>query len=127
MLPPEILARARYLHERIRDLSKSVIEAGTSGVPSESASHLSAIALATEEARQPSTGSDQTGDRSPAVVGEADFLFWKKQLSGGGYDRFTERLHSLGISEQDAVFLSQESSFPDEQPGSSAAVWIDRD
>jgi type 2 lantibiotic biosynthesis protein LanM len=110
MLTPEILARAQYLHERIRDLSKSVIEPRASGAQTEPAS------------------SGLAGSRrSPAAAGEADFLFWKKQLSGTGYDRFTERLHSLGISEQDAVFLSQESSFPDEQPGISAAVGLDRD
>jgi len=117
MLPPEILARAQYLHERIRDLSKSVIEPGAPGVRTEPAS----------QARQRSTSSDQVGDRSPAAAGEADFLFWKKQLSGTGYDRFAERLHSLGISEQVAVFLSQGSSFPDEQPGSSATIGLDRD
>ena len=110
MLPPEILARARYLHERIRDLSKSVIEPRASGAQTE-----------------PTSSGLAGSRRSPAAAGEADFLFWKKQLSGTGYDRFTERLHSLGISEQDAVFLSQESSFPDEQPGSSAAVGLDRD
>src|ERR1700751_1331839 len=110
MLPPEILARAQYLHERIRELSKSVVEPGASEVQTEPAS------------------SGLAGSRhSPATAGEADFLFWKKQLSGTGYDRFAERLHSLGISEQDAVFLSQKSSFPAEQPGNSAAIGLDRD
>src|ERR1700747_247207 len=117
MLPPDILAPAQYPHERIRDLSKSVIEPGAPGVQTEPAS----------QARQRSTSSDQVGDRSPAAAGEAGFFFWKKQLSGTGYDRFAERLHSLGISEQDAVFLSQGSSFPDEQPGSSATIGLDRD
>ncbi|MBV8485563.1 MAG: type 2 lantipeptide synthetase LanM [Verrucomicrobia bacterium] len=130
MLPSELLARARYLHERLRDLSKSVIAPGASDAPTESASHLSSEALAKGEARQRSTDPDRSpaleADLSRRSEAEADFLFWKKQLSGTGYDRFAERLRSLGISEQDAVFLSQESSFR-EQPGSSAAMGLDRD
>jgi class II lanthipeptide synthase len=110
MLTPEILARARYLHERLRYLSKSANEPQASGVPTESV----------PQARQRSI----IGDLGPAS--EADFLFWKKQLSGTGYDRFAERLDSLGISEQDAVFLSQESSSPDAQPSGSEAAGLNQ-
>jgi len=118
MLPPEISARARYLHERLQALPKSKIELGGPEAPTESAS----------QARQRSTGPD----RSPAAAGEpdssrrlvrhssgtgyeggsaaaADLLFWKKQFSSGGYDRFAERLNSLEISEQQAALLTQDS------------------
>jgi type 2 lantibiotic biosynthesis protein LanM len=105
MLTPEILARARYLRERLQELAaRPEKPESTSGAPTESAS----------QARQRSTG-------------EADLLFWRRQLSGSGYDRFAERLDSLGISEQDAVFLSQESSFRGEQPVTLEAEGLDRE
>jgi type 2 lantibiotic biosynthesis protein LanM len=128
MLTPEILARARYLHERIRELSKSAVEPVASRASTDSASSGLAGSRHSEaatEARERSTGPKRVGGRSPES--EADFLFWKKQLSGSGYDRFAERLASLGISEEDALFLSQTSSFPDEQPVIQAGAGLDRD
>src|ERR1700755_1140414 len=127
MLTPEILARARYLHERIRELSKSAVEPVASRASTDSASSGLAGSRHSEaatEASERSTGPKRVGGRSPES--EADFLFWKKQLSGSGYDRFAERLASLGISEEDALFLSQTSSFPDEQPV-QAGAGLDRD
>src|SRR6202007_1492499 len=116
MLTPEILARARYLHERIRELSKSAVEPVASPASTHSASSGLARARHSEaatEARERSTGPKRVGGRSPES--EADFLFWKKQLSGSGYDRFAERLASLGISEEDVLFFGQPTYFPIEQ------------
>ena len=81
MVTPEILARASYLHERVRVLA---------------------------EAGQP-RHSEAEPDLSRHSEAEADFLFWKQQFSSGSYNRFAERLSSLGITEQQAVRLTQQS------------------
>jgi type 2 lantibiotic biosynthesis protein LanM len=82
MLTPEIVGRARYLHERLRE---QTLSPAAPGEPSQDVSR-----------------------RSPAAAEQADFLFWKQQFCTGGYDRFAERLDSLGITQQEAVYLSRE-------------------
>ena len=136
MLTPEILARARFLHERLRELSQSAIEPAapspdsTSTVAADLSAHSSepdsTFRVPTESASQASQRSTAAGeaDLSHRLVrhsfsdggseAEADFLFWKQQFCTGGYDRFAERLESLGITPQEAVFLTQES-LPREQ------------
>jgi|GEM_PF-6987153 len=125
MLTSAISARARYLHERLRELSKRPEEEDrTVRAPAESASPLPIIGLAPDEGSQGSIAeADQSrrstaeADQSRRSTAEADFLFWKQQFSTSGYDRFPERLESLGISEQQAAWLSQDAA-----PGKIAAA-----
>jgi type 2 lantibiotic biosynthesis protein LanM len=70
-------AQARYLHERLVELS-----AGASAVP-------------------------EPGD---------DFRNWKQVFTAGTYDRFSDRLRSLGISEEQAVYLTVEPPTAAAQP-----------
>jgi type 2 lantibiotic biosynthesis protein LanM len=103
MLPPAISARARYLHERLGDLTPSTVPAG------EPSHDLSC--------------ANQLGLPNPSTA-EGDFLFWKQQFSAGGYDRFPERLKSLAIDEQQAAFLAQDSiPFARSAPGAWETVF----
>jgi len=105
MLTPDILARARYLHERLQKLSE---------VPATSEGLTKDLSRRSEAELDRLRRSNREADLSRRSEAEADFLFWKQQFSSGNYDRFAERLHSLGITEQQALSLTQESWLSDQ-------------
>src|SRR5258708_387083 len=105
MLTPGILARARYLHERLQKLSE---------VPATSEGLTKDLSRRSEAELDRLRRSNREADLSRRSEAEADFLFWKQQFSSGNYDRFAERLHSLGITEQQALSLTQESWLSDQ-------------
>jgi len=112
MVPPEISAQTRYLHERLRENPPSS-NARAEASPNQAASNSLEAGPVAPKSRDRGTKADLS-HRSDA---KADFLFWKQQFSTGGYDRFPERLRSLEITEPQAAWLTQPCPLPGEETG----------
>ncbi len=111
IVPPEISARTRYLHERLRE----------DPPPADPRAEASQDQAAYKTSEPDLSRRGPAGEAEPVAPSSrdrgtmADFLFWKQQFSTGGYDRFPERLQSLEITEPQAAWLTQPCLLPGEE------------